>query len=61
MMDPGFKLGLVSSFPVASVDLVKIRVQSSHCDTAETNPTSNDEVVGSIPGPAQWVKDLALL
>ena len=25
-----------------------------------TNPTRNCEVVGSIPGPAQWVKDLAL-
>ena len=25
-----------------------------------TNPTMNDEVVGSIPGLAQWVKDLAL-
>ena len=26
-----------------------------------TNPTRNDEVSGSIPGLAQWVKDLALL
>ena len=26
-----------------------------------TNPTRNHEVVCSIPGLAQWVKDLALL
>ena len=26
-----------------------------------TNPTRNQEVVGSIPGLSQWVKDLALL
>ena len=25
-----------------------------------TNPTRNREVTGSIPGLAQWVKDLAL-
>ena len=34
---------------------------SSHCGAAEMNPTRNHKVVGSIPGLAQWVKDLALL
>ena len=28
--------------------------------SVETNPTRNHEVSSSIPGLAQWVKDLAL-
>ena len=34
---------------------------SSLCGAAETNLTRNHEVLGSIPGLTQWVKDLALL
>ena len=35
--------------------------RSSCCGTVETNPTRNHEVMGSIPGLTQWVKDLVVL
>ena len=35
---------------------LKSALGSSHCGTAEANPTSNHEVVGLIPGLALWVK-----
>ena len=34
--------------------------RNSHHGAAETNPTRNHDVVGSIPDLSQWVKDLAL-
>ena len=34
--------------------------RSSRRGAVEMNPTRNREVVGSIPGLVQWVKDLAL-
>ena len=37
-----------------------IREWSSHCGSAVMNPISSYEYSNSSPGPAQWVKDLAL-
>ena len=41
-------------------EALEIEVSSSCCGTAEMNPTRNYEVVSSIRGLAQWVKDSTL-
>ena len=41
--------------------LIKKKMHSSHCGSGVTNLASIQEDVGSIPGLAQWVKDIALM
>ena len=41
--------------------ILKVVDGISYCDSTVTNLTSIHEDTGLIPGPAQWVKDLALL
>ena len=51
--------GSIQEEDIAIVNVYAPR--SSCCGEAETNPNRNHEVVGLVPGLAQWVKDLALL
>ena len=44
-----FFVRMVQTFKICSL-------RSSHRGAAETNPTRNHEVAGSIPGLAQWLR-----
>ena len=45
---------------VRTVHLKMVKMGSSLCGALEANLTRNHEILGSIPGLAQWVKDLVL-
>ena len=56
-----FSLFFFCLFVCLFVFAVKLYRGSSHCGSMVMNPTSIHEDLGSIPGLAQSVKDLALL
>ena len=45
---------------LSKIEKDKYHMRSSRHGQWLTNPTRNHEVVGSVPGLAQWVKDPAL-
>ena len=55
-------ISLLGKFILTVIYLFKtVMLGSSHCGSAVTNPTGIHEEGSSIPGPAPWVRDPALL
>ena len=46
-------------FTITMQFYIKKNCWSSSCDVPEMNPTSNCEVLGSMPGLAQWLRILS--